>query len=90
MSSKSIPYLLAAPGFILLIVFLVLPLVSIIWPTFFDGNLTFASYIAFFQDSYNVSIFMRTLRISLIVTFALCSVSQLPIISLGQTKNSAA
>ena len=69
MSSKSIPYMLIAPGFILLIVFLVLPLVSIIWPTFFDGNLTFASYIAFFQDSYNVSIFMRTLWISLIVTF---------------------
>lgn len=78
MSSKSIPYLLAAPGFILLIVFLVLPLVSIIWPTFFDGNLTFASYIAFFQDSYNVSIFMRTLRISLIVTF-FCALLGVPV-----------
>lgn len=78
MSSKSIPYLLAAPGFILLIVFLVLPLVSIIWPTFFDGDLTFASYIAFFQDSYNVSIFMRTLRISLIVTF-FCALLGVPV-----------
>ncbi|MFY9901977.1 MAG: ABC transporter permease [Trichococcus sp.] len=78
MSSKSIPYMLIAPGFILLIVFLVLPLVSIIWPTFFDGNLTFASYSAFFQDSYNVSIFMRTLRISLIVTF-FCALLGVPV-----------
>lgn len=78
MSSKTIPYLLAAPGFILLIVFLVLPLVSIIWPTFFDGNLTFAPYIGFFQDSYNVSIFMRTLRISLVVTF-FCALFGVPV-----------
>lgn len=68
MSSKSIPYVIIAPGFILLIVFLVLPLISIIWPTFYDGAFTLASYRSFFTDSYNVGILWRTVRLSLLVT----------------------
>lgn len=65
---KKIPYIILAPGFILLFVFLILPLISIIWPTFYDGGLSFSSYLSFFKDPYNVGIFVRTVRVSLIVT----------------------
>lgn len=67
-SSKSSPYLIIAPGLILLVVFLVLPLFSIIWPTLYDGGFTLDSYISFFNSSYNVSILWRTVKLSMIVT----------------------
>lgn len=68
MKHRRIPYILLAPGMVLLILFLVLPLVSIIFPTFFDGGFSLANYISFFMDEYNFSIFWRTLKISLIAT----------------------
>ncbi|MBA5728396.1 ABC transporter permease [Aerococcaceae bacterium INB8] len=68
MSSKQIPYVIITPGLILLVVFLVLPLLSIIWPTFFDGAFTFESYTNFFSSSFNLSILWRTIKLSLIVT----------------------
>ena len=67
-SSKSSPYLIVAPGLILLVVFLVLPLFTIIWPTLYDGGFTLDSYISFFNSSYNVSILWRTVKLSMIVT----------------------
>lgn len=67
-SSKSSPYLIVAPGLILLVVFLVLPLISIIWPTLYNGGFTLDSYISFFNSSYNISILWRTVKLSLIVT----------------------
>lgn len=66
--TKKIPYLILAPGFILLVLFLLVPLVSVIWPTFYDGALSFDAYTSFFQDSYNVGVYVRTIRVSLIVT----------------------
>lgn len=68
MSSKQIPYIVITPGFILLVVFLVMPLLSIIWPTFYDGAFTFESYASFFSSSFNLSILWRTVKLSLIVT----------------------
>ncbi|AZP04348.1 ABC transporter permease [Jeotgalibaca ciconiae] len=68
MSSKNVPYLIVTPGFILLVVFLVLPLISVIWPTFYDGAFTLESYFSFFMDSYNRTILWRTIKISLLVT----------------------
>lgn len=68
MALRRIPYILLAPGMVLLILFLVLPLVSIIFPTFFDGGFTLANYVSFFMDEYNLGIFWRTLKISLIAT----------------------
>ncbi|MCM3569939.1 ABC transporter permease [Neobacillus mesonae] len=68
MTQRRLPYIILAPGMILLILFLVLPLISIIFPTFFDGGFTFANYISFFKDEYNLGIFWRTLRVSLIAT----------------------
>lgn len=68
MSFKKIPYVIITPGLILLLVFLVMPLISIIWPTFYDGSLTFESYTQFFSSSFNLTILWRTVKISLIVT----------------------
>lgn len=75
--NKKIPLFLLAPGLILLILFLVLPLVSILMPTVFDGGLSFSRYINFFQDDYNLKILMRTLRISLIATI-ICMIFGIP------------
>ncbi|MFL2099635.1 ABC transporter permease [Desemzia sp. FAM 24101] len=75
--SKKIPYLILAPGFILLVFFLLIPLVSIIWPTFYNGALSFDSYISFFKDTYNVGIFIRTIRVSVVVTI-LCIILGVP------------
>jgi len=77
MTQRRVPFFILAPGLILLILFLVLPLVSIIFPTFFDGGFTLKSYSSFFMDEYNFSIFWRTLKISLIVTFV-CAVLGVP------------
>ncbi|OCA87823.1 spermidine/putrescine ABC transporter permease [Bacillus sp. FJAT-27225] len=68
MKQRRFPYIILAPGIILLILFLVLPLISIIFPTFFDGGFTLANYTAFFMDDYNMGIFWRTIKISLVVT----------------------
>ena len=77
MTQRRIPYIILAPGLILLILFLVLPLISIIFPTFFDGGFTLANYTSFFMDEYNFGIFWRTLKISLIVTL-ICAVLGVP------------
>jgi putative spermidine/putrescine transport system permease protein len=77
MTNRRIPYIILAPGLILLILFLVLPLISIIFPTFFDGGFTLEHYTSFFMDEYNLSIFWRTIKISLIVTLV-CAVLGVP------------
>ena len=77
MTQRRIPYIILAPGLILLILFLVLPLISIIFPTFFDGGFTLANYTSFFMDEYNFGIFWRTLKVSLIVTLV-CAVFGVP------------
>lgn len=77
MTLRRIPYIILAPGMILLILFLVLPLISIIFPTFFDGGFTLANYTSFFMDEYNFGIFWRTLKVSLIVTLV-CVVLGVP------------
>ncbi|WP_059172091.1 ABC transporter permease [Bacillus sp. FJAT-27445] len=68
MTHRRFPYIILAPGLILLILFLVLPLISIIFPTFFDGGFTLANYTSFFMDDYNLGILWRTIKISLVVT----------------------
>ncbi|MEC6748307.1 ABC transporter permease [Marinilactibacillus sp. XAAS-LB27] len=67
--SKKTSYLILAPGLVLLLFFLILPLITIIWPTFYNGGITFDAYLSFFQDTYNVNILYRTIKISLMVTF---------------------
>lgn len=62
-------YTLLLPGIVILILFLVMPLLSMFMPTIFgEGGFSISSYIAFFEDPLNVRIFIRTLRVSLITT----------------------
>lgn len=63
---KSVKYLLLVPGLVMLVVFLVMPLLSIIMPTVFDQGFSLKAYTNFFTDPYYMQIFARTLRISLI------------------------
>lgn len=66
--NKKVPYLIVAPGLVLLLFFLMIPLITSILPTIFtDHGLTLNQYVTF-KDDYNVSIFWRTIRVSLIVT----------------------
>ena len=66
---KNVKVLMLMPGSILIIFFMILPLINSIIPTFsYEDSLSLKSYWDFFRDSYNLSIIIRTLRISLIVT----------------------
>jgi putative spermidine/putrescine transport system permease protein len=64
---KKINYMLLVPGIVIIMFFLVIPLISAILPTFFNGDsFTIQKYVAFFKDTYYLKIFSRTLRISII------------------------
>lgn len=66
---KNVQLLVLAPGIILLVFFLMIPLLKSILPSFMpDGQLSLSNYVQFFTDSYNRSVLFRTLRISLSVT----------------------
>ncbi|OQO70496.1 spermidine/putrescine ABC transporter permease [Enterococcus villorum] len=66
---KNVPYLIIAPGTILLLFFMFLPLVNIIWPTIFtETGINLNAYTRFLTDEYNLKIFIRTIRVSVIVT----------------------
>lgn len=75
--SKKFPLLFLAPGLILLILFLVLPLISILIPTVFVEKISFNNYVNFFRDAYNMKIFTRTFRIS-VVTALVCMIFGTP------------
>ncbi|MDO4926753.1 MAG: ABC transporter permease [Turicibacter sp.] len=74
---KNSAYVLMVPGFVLLLLFLMLPLCSILWPTIFSNGLSLNQYISFFQDEYYLEIFYRTLKISLIATLV-CTLFGVP------------
>ena len=74
---KNSAYVLMVPGFVLLLLFLMLPLCSILWPTIFSNGLSLDQYISFFQDEYYLEIFYQTLKISLIATLV-CTLFGVP------------
>lgn len=60
-------YLLFIPCIVLVAYFMIVPLVDIIIPTFTNTNGSmFSAYKEFFTDSYMMSIFWRTIKISLV------------------------
>lgn len=77
MKLKRNTMLLLMPGTVMLILFLFLPLISILFPTFFNEAFTLKSYIEFFKDSYNLGILWRTFKISIIVTI-ICVIVGVP------------
>ncbi|MEL7647509.1 MAG: ABC transporter permease [Sedimentibacter sp.] len=77
MKLKRYAVLLLMPGTVMLLLFLFLPLLSILFPTFFKETVTFGNYIEFFRDSYNLGILWRTFKISIIVTI-ICVLAGVP------------
>lgn len=66
---KNVPYFIIAPGTILLLFFMILPLVNIIGPTIFtETGASLSAYTSFLTDDFNLKIFLRTIRVSVIVT----------------------
>lgn len=62
-------YFLLLPGIVLVGFSLVLPLFSTILKTFTgESGITFSRYIGFFKDPYSISVYVRTLKLSLIAT----------------------
>lgn len=76
---KKMYYFLLVPCLVLLIVFLVMPLIQIVFPTLFPegSGLSFTNYLAFFKDEYYMTIFVRTVRIALISSIV-CMVLGVP------------
>ncbi|MGL5352463.1 MAG: ABC transporter permease [Clostridium sp.] len=59
-------YMLFVPGLVLVAYFMITPLIGVIVPTFENnGGGMFEAYTNFFKDEYMMSIFYRTIRISL-------------------------
>ncbi len=74
---KNSAYVLLVPGFVLLLLFLMLPLCATLWPTVFSHEFSLNQYVNFFKDDYYLEIFYRTLKISLITTLV-CTLLGLP------------
>lgn len=74
---KSSTWMMMAPGLIILILCLALPLIRVLVPTFTAGDYPLSSYVQFLQDEYYMKIFIRTVRIAVITT-AICMVGGIP------------
>ena len=72
-------YLLFIPCIVLVAYFMIVPLVDIIIPTFTNTKYgMFSVYKEFFADSYMMSIFLRTIKISLISS-VICMIIGVPV-----------
>lgn len=69
---------LILPCFILVSVVLVVPILMVLAPSFFDGGFTLAHYMDFFKDPFYLTILWRTIWLSLITTL-ICGVLGLPV-----------
>lgn len=74
---KSSTWMMLAPGLIILLVCLAVPLLKVLIPTFVSEDGLFQSYVQFFQDDYYLKIFFRTVRIAVITTI-ICMIGGIP------------
>lgn len=74
---KSSTWMMLAPGLIILLVCLAVPLLKVLIPTFVSEDGLFQSYVQFFQDEYYMKIFFRTVRIAAITT-VICMIGGIP------------
>lgn len=74
---KKIYYLLLIPTILMITVFMVLPLISFIFPGFLNGRYLFSAYVDFFKDPFYQGIIIRTIRVSLITTLV-CTILGIP------------
>lgn len=72
-------YLLFIPCIVLVAYFMIVPLVEIIIPTFTNTKEgMFSAYKEFFTDSYMMSIFLRTIKIS-VISSVICMIIGVPV-----------
>lgn len=74
---KSSTWMMLAPGLVILLACLAMPLLKVIVPTFWAGDYPFQTYIQFFRDEYYLKIFFRTVRIAVITTLV-CMAGGIP------------
>lgn len=74
---RSSTWMMLAPGLIILLVCLALPLVSVLAPTFTAGEYPLSAYVQFFRDEYYRKILFRTLKIAVITT-GICMAGGIP------------
>lgn len=74
---KSSTWMMLAPGLIILLLCLGLPLVSVLAPTFTAGEYPLSAYVQFFRDEYYRKILFRTLKIAVITT-GICMAGGIP------------
>lgn len=74
---KSSTWMILAPGLIILLLCLGLPLISVLAPTFTAGQYPLSAYVEFFQDEYYRKILFRTLKIAVITT-GICMAGGIP------------
>ncbi len=74
---KGVTWMMLAPGLLILLICLALPLLRVLIPTFVTGDYPFSAYIQFFQDEYYLKIFLRTVKIAVITT-AVCMLGGIP------------
>lgn len=74
---KSSTWMMLAPGLIILLLCLGLPLISVLAPTFAAGQYPLSAYVEFFQDEYYRKILFRTLKIAVITT-GICMAGGIP------------
>ena len=74
---RSSTWMMLAPGLIILLLCLALPLVSVLAPTFTAGEYPLSAYVQFFQDEYYRKILFRTLKIAVITT-GICMAGGIP------------
>lgn len=74
---RSSTWMMLAPGLIILLLCLALPLVSVLAPTFTAGEYPLSAYVQFFRDEYYRKILFRTLKIAVITT-GICMAGGIP------------
>mgnify|MGYP002762270687 FL=1 len=74
---KRTTWMMLAPGLVILLICLAIPLIKVIAPTFTAGDYPFSAYVQFFQDEYYRKIFLRTVRIAAITT-VVCMIGGIP------------
>lgn len=74
---KSSTWMMLAPGLLILLICLAVPLLKVLVPTFVTGDYPMSSYVQFFQDEYYLKIFFRTVRIAVITTLV-CMIGGIP------------
>ena len=74
---KRTMWMMLAPGLVILLICLAIPLIKVIAPTFTAGDYPFSAYVQFFQDEYYRKIFLRTVRIAAITT-VVCMIGGIP------------